>query len=67
MYEYFAFLPDGVFNEPVRKPKEFFSIFFRIVMQIYIQVLKVLLSFGVLFWSYVKDMRDSHLEQVFCL
>lgn len=49
MYENFSSVLDCVSNEPVGKSEEFFGVFLVVIMEIDIEVVKVVVSFGVLF------------------
>jgi len=65
MNKNFSCIFDGIFDKPVGKSEILFSILFIVIVQINIQVVKVLVSLSVLFGSHFEDMRDSQLEQVF--
>ena len=61
MNKNFSGILDGIFDKPVGKSEILFSILFIVIVQINIQVVKVLVSLCVLFGSHVEHMRDSQL------
>lgn len=63
MDEYFTVSEDGCLDESVGEPIVFFDIFFGVVVQIDVQILKVFGSLGVLFTCDIQNMRDSHFEE----
>ena len=48
-------------DKPIGQPEILLGVLFIIVVQIDIKVLKILVSFGVLFGSHVEDMRNPEL------
>lgn len=66
MDEHSTSLLNRVSDEPVWDSKELFGVFFIVVMQINIQILKILLSFCVLFWAYIQNMSNPKIQNVLC-
>ena len=56
-----------VSNKPIRQPKILLSILLVVIVQVNIQVLKILATLGVLLGGHVEDMGNAQLEKVFGL
>lgn len=50
--------------EPVRQSEKLFSILLITIMQVNVQVLKVMFPPSVLFWSHIENMCYPHLQQM---
>lgn len=61
VYKHLASIFNRISDKPIGQPEILLGILFIVIVQIDVQVLKILVSFGVLFGSHVEDMRNPEL------
>lgn len=64
MDKYLAPILDGISNESIGEPKILLGIFLIIIVQIDIEVLKILTTLGVLFGGDVEHVGDAELQKM---
>ncbi len=67
MNENLSAVLDRILDKPVGQPEILLGVLLIVIVQINVQVLKVLVSLCVLLGSDVEHMRDSQIEQVLSL